>query len=395
MTLAHELLLAKVGRFYERHEAPRHRRAHFNVFSTLRRSSDEVNLHSRFLHALLEHRTDDQRKNLRDFLRDVAEVEGFGWKDAVVGREVENIDLLIDDPKRRTAVIIENKIWAEDQDRQLLRYHENLVARGYSPDAIHFVYLTPFGDPPSEQSVGNLGYKAVSYRDDLPRWLKKCQRRAFDVPALRDSIAQYRQLIRTITGNDYSDEYMKELKKLCLASDNLILAHDLSHAVIGAKVALIVRLWCVIKQELAAVDPLLKRVADQQDRTKENAVRDYITGKHGTASRLDYRIAEGASLVVAADEPHFWFGVSCDKAKHPELYSRLSEALSEMPGQSDQWDPWYRYLPETPNLRNLDHSGLRLLMSEDSQSKLAENISCSVAEVWRRVPSDVLEARRE
>ena len=51
---AYRLLLEKATRIHERHEAGR--RKPFNVFSVLRSEHDEVNLHSRFLAALLDHR---------------------------------------------------------------------------------------------------------------------------------------------------------------------------------------------------------------------------------------------------------------------------------------------------------------------------------------------------
>ena len=64
----YRLLLEKAGRLYERHEAGR--RETFNVFSVLRSEHDEVNLHSRFLAALLDYRKshDGPRENLADFL---------------------------------------------------------------------------------------------------------------------------------------------------------------------------------------------------------------------------------------------------------------------------------------------------------------------------------------
>ena len=48
----HSNLLGAAARLYERHRSNRPRP--FNVFAVLRSASDEVNLHSRFLHALLD-----------------------------------------------------------------------------------------------------------------------------------------------------------------------------------------------------------------------------------------------------------------------------------------------------------------------------------------------------
>ena len=64
-------LLKEAEVLYERHRAGR--RDPFNVFTALRSPSDEVNLHSRFLHALLDHRKpgDGQRRaNLEGFTKE-------------------------------------------------------------------------------------------------------------------------------------------------------------------------------------------------------------------------------------------------------------------------------------------------------------------------------------
>lgn len=128
MNTSHQELLAQVGRIYERHGQTERRKRQFNIFTTLRKSSDEVNLHSRFLHALLNHRepTDDQRRNLEDFLANVADIKCFPVDGVNVHREFDNIDLLIENVQQKQAVVIENKIWSDDQDQQLQRYHKAL-----------------------------------------------------------------------------------------------------------------------------------------------------------------------------------------------------------------------------------------------------------------------------
>ena len=50
-----------------------------------------------------------------------------------------------------------------------------------------------------------LDYERISYKEDLPPWLKRCQKRAYDEPALRESVAQYLHLIAKLTGTDYSE----------------------------------------------------------------------------------------------------------------------------------------------------------------------------------------------
>ena len=57
----YRLLMEQVARLYDKYEAGRPQP--FNIFSALHRESDEVNLHSRFLHALLDYkRPDDETR---------------------------------------------------------------------------------------------------------------------------------------------------------------------------------------------------------------------------------------------------------------------------------------------------------------------------------------------
>ena len=54
----------------------------------------------------------------------------------------------------------------------------------------HVLYLTPDGHEASEDSAGDFKYRCISYKSDLVPWLKSCQIRAYDEPALRESVAQ-------------------------------------------------------------------------------------------------------------------------------------------------------------------------------------------------------------
>jgi len=99
----------------------------FNVFSILRKKDDEVNLHSRFISHLLNPKGKHGLNNffLEDFLHHI-QLEKFNSNDAKVFREWNNIDILI--TNKQQAIIIENKIHAEDQDQQLERYFKTEIA---------------------------------------------------------------------------------------------------------------------------------------------------------------------------------------------------------------------------------------------------------------------------
>lgn len=161
----------------------------FNLFYILRASKDEV-LHSRMLGELLNpkgrhgHREsflklfiqqlnlglelpnnyDQVNISLEKYIGQITDYEG--------GRL--DIEITIGD----TLIIIENKIYASDQDKQLARYHN------YAKGKKHFLlYLTLYGHEPSVESISNyentrliLGkdFYIISYKEHIINWLDKC-----------------------------------------------------------------------------------------------------------------------------------------------------------------------------------------------------------------------------
>ena len=398
----HRNLLAQVWQLYERHGQSARSRKPFNIFTTLRKSSDEVNLHSRFLHALLDQQESEhnRRSNLEDFLANVAHIKCFPVDGANVHREFHNIDLLIENVQQKRAVVIENKIWARDQERQLQNYNETLLERGYPQDGIDHVYLTPFGDSPSEQSVGDLNCKEVSYRDDLPPWLERCKKRAFDDPALRESINQYLDLVRKLTDTDRSAEYMADLRKLCLEGSNLIRAHELSKALVEAKSELVCDLGKAIHDELEKIEGFPSQ--DDKGLIEYDNVRKCLTRKTGQYLGLSYKINERAKFIVGAGNDSLWYGVSCEKADFPEFNAKLRECLHKvLRGHDDADDePWYRYVEIDDeggqlDIRELNPECLSQLQSEKRCRELAATISTQLAELWHEIKNSVLHGSGE
>lgn len=127
------------------------------MFSVLELEQYEVKLHSPFLTALLDHKrpNEAERSNLRAFLESVAGVRNFEPRGVRVEREKWNIDILVTNAEGQ-AMIIENKIGARDQRRQLWRYYQTLAHQGFADNAIRTCYLTLNGDTPSEQVVSDI-----------------------------------------------------------------------------------------------------------------------------------------------------------------------------------------------------------------------------------------------
>ena len=398
MSERHRLLLERAGFLYDKFEAGRPKP--FNIFSVLHIERDEVNLHSRFLCALLDHTNpgDETNENLLDFLRHVG-VEGFEVRHVHgVERERSNIDILITTRDREHAVVVENKIDAGDQQKQLCRYYNGTKDQGYLN--VHLLYLTLHGDDPTEVSFcgdtceARLHLKNISYRDTLPSWLQRCQKRAYDEPALRESVAQYRRLVRKLTGTDYEEGYMDELKNLLLEkksddNQNLLVAHDLIQAMTEAKIDLLHRLWRDVDTGLkAAIEDLPVNDPDYERdySVSEETVRHFYTGSRNRYHLLYYPFAPGAALAVEAGSANgLIFGVSCYRPAHPEMHDRLLNATEGVLGgwQSEYW-PWCREA-EGLNLKNPTREDLKLLPEQTFRENYVRGIVQGLEPVWQAV----------
>ena len=375
----YRMLLTEAGRLYEKHEAGRPEP--FNVFSVLRKETDEVHLHSRFLHALLDYpgSPDSRRENLADFLR-TFDKRDLNPDRATVERESGHVDILIRDSTSKKVVVIENKIEAKDQPEQLRRYYEQLEGQGYEP---RLLYLTLHGH--DSDSADGLDYERISYKEDLPPWLERCQKRAYDEPALRESVAQYQHLIAKLTGTDYSEAYMNDLEKLCLEDNNLILVNDLYYAMIETRVSLVYKMWQEIKCNLEAKIPDLPEESEESDITPDR-VRRFVTGQrnyrhHGQYYKLG--VARRAFLGVEVADS-IYFGVYCEREE--KEYEELKKALEKCSGgESNNWWPWWGEPPTPLNLKHPTRENLKLLADKERRKKYAEEVVSGVSEVWERL----------
>ena len=182
----------------------------YNIFDVLGLKSSEVRLHSSILASLFDSKEHGAGNAfLKAFLkiRKLDLPNDFMTSGPVrvetekyLGPKTETrggrIDLYLSDGK--DCLVIENKIYAGDQEHQLLRYHNE------APTA-KLVYLTLVGNDPSEVSLGGLPPKSVtclSYQYDIVGWLEECVRIAANLPYIRETINQYIKTIQQLTNTD-------------------------------------------------------------------------------------------------------------------------------------------------------------------------------------------------
>ena len=236
-----ELYKKELHALLEKHDCLNAQEEQFNVFTTLRQAHDERYLHSRFITSILYYPKDEQDskgkhdlKSIRSFLRAIG--SQFECTEETVIKptpddnwhEEEKIDILIDKLKNKEknkgkkdcAIIIENKIYAQDSgERQLNRYYE--IVRNnfkYEPSNIEVYYLTLDRHKPSDNSLGKTlkvegedhnrikTVRCIEYKTEIVNWLTEIKKSANGF--LLNAIEQYLALVTKLTCDV---EYNKEL----------------------------------------------------------------------------------------------------------------------------------------------------------------------------------------
>ena len=136
----------------------------------------------------------------------------------IAGDTGGRIDILV--KSSHYGLIIENKIYAGDQDKQLTRY-DNYGRETFGADGYLLVYLTLYGCDASKESTATksaeeVGYLRLSYAEDILRWLEQCVRLADNKPLVRESLNQYIRTIKQLTYQDMNQEDIQEIIDLAV-----------------------------------------------------------------------------------------------------------------------------------------------------------------------------------
>lgn len=204
----------------------------FNVFELCKVDHYET-LHSRILAEFLSPKGSHGQKGV--FLRKFVEMFLPGDNNCFSARtdvrcEVsvshenrtgDRFDILLEDSATRSVCIVENKINAGEQPKQLSRYAAWLENRRKGGWKTFLVFLTPDGHAASTISDPK-AYVRVAYANtggqvDVLSWLLECKKLAVDIPFVRETLAQYYNHIYNLTKGERKME--SELKEWIKAGD--------------------------------------------------------------------------------------------------------------------------------------------------------------------------------
>ncbi len=195
----------------------------YNLFQVINMTSDETRVHSAMIADLLNPEGLHQMGDifLKLFIRKLEELFklelNLDYGDAKIvcekyiglktkdkeGKDIGGrIDIYISDNTNHIA--IENKIYATDQENQLLRYHNYLESIAGENKLL--LYLSLYGEINDlEKTTGNNQIKegedffTISYSEFILNWLEECRTKAIDKPLIREGITHYRNLIKILT----------------------------------------------------------------------------------------------------------------------------------------------------------------------------------------------------
>ena len=312
--VAHLLDTTRTLRRYERALTAASGEA-FNLFEILNIGSLEVGTHSPVIAELLSPKG---RHGLGDrFLRlfvfrfklslDCANthVRQEHYLGPVTETSGGRIDIFLRDI-REQIVVIENKIYAADQPNQISRYRNDL------PSA-QIVYLTLDGHAPAGSGdVTTRTVHCLSYATDIIPWLEDCRQQAVGAPLVRETITQYINLIKRLTGQSANSRMNKEITEIVTRDEESIAAY---FELVQSKTAVIRKVMDRLRSDAEQI------AADLQ--LKLGFSSDELLVKESTFWFWDERM-KASNITISfqfqvPDHRQLNFGVSYCDPDHPEL----------------------------------------------------------------------------
>ena len=281
----------------------------------------------------------------------------------IAGDTGGRIDILV--KSSRYGLIIENKIYAGDQDKQLTRY-DNYGRETFGADGYLLVYLTLYGCDASKESTATksaeeVGYLRLSYAEDILRWLEQCVRLADNKPLVRESLNQY---IRTIKQLTYQDMNQKNIEKII----DLAVDHPEVVATLSSKRDAIAQ---GIRKKY--IFDKLKEYADQKGWLFDDTE---ITNPQGEPNIRFRKEGWDGSIIISADSENkksnygwwmnLWIGIDSKEAG--------AKKLACLEKQSPEYPMGWEYLT-TPNWYSAENfPAMKTSVAKEIISKLNEII---------------------
>lgn len=208
----------------------------FNFFSLYDMERCEEETHQKMLYFMLSRIGDRAVRHM--FMQRLVDIVGLpgAYRDIMWEVDKEHsaadgrMDLFLYSKKEHICVIIELKIDAPDQERQLEKYRDYVKNCHYADYRI--VYLTLDGRAPSGQSVGSTDEDKLicaSFTGHIVEWLETCIAICGEYGIEASLITQYKLLLIKLRGENNMNEKIREIigsdegrLKACLSIANAL-----------------------------------------------------------------------------------------------------------------------------------------------------------------------------
>jgi len=376
----------------------------FNLFKVINMTHNETSVHSRFIAELLNPKgshgqgdaflkifTELFCRNLNfDYSTVNTKVEkSIGPKDLDTGGR---LDIIVSDGKSH-CIVIENKINASDQEKQLIRY--NNYAKSHKESQL--IYLTLYGNNPSEYSIKSEDqelkrdndYICLSYKSDILEWLKNCRKEVVTFPILREGITHYINLIKLITNQSTNEKMEKEVTKIILNSFEDFQAANLIAANVykaGAEIQLL--FWKELRESL--INSSLEPIDNEEkfERDIKSKISNYYEKNANTRPGIWIKIYQKDNITIhwgAEVESFFYTGFTLEingeggvsNTKEAESYRKLISEMGEFDTSSRWWLGWKNYSPEL-NFSTINENVYNLTKA-DYLKEIVESITKNAA----------------
>ena len=283
-------------------------------------------------------------KLLECFIKTLGEnftINGFNCENARIYTEYSTpegrIYILIEDEKRKKAIIIENKIYANDQLNQLKRY-DSYAKNKYPKGNYQILYLTLNGKEATEQSGKGVSYLTISYEENIINWLEKCVAIASRFPIVRETIIQYINHLKELTHQDMNNKNKEEITEVLSKIENLKAAKIIYQNYLAT-------FDSIIKKHF---NPKMEEFAKQEgleyiyENSEELYVRFYLTNPLWQ---------EKCWIGFTFETSKYYYGLCNDPNKYKisdENIKKIHEQLNKLGIYSfleNEWWPFYKYIP--------------------------------------------------
>lgn len=347
----------------------------FNIFTTLLKRDDEVHLHSRFISTILDPKGTHKFREvfLHHFLHVIDSAFSYELSSLEIipseinWTEYKEIDVLMIDRRKQTALILENKINARDanheEEGQLERYYRRIMEEDRIPAKnIEVYYLRPNRNtPPSDYSVSKSGrYKElpekvrlISYEQEIDEWLRLCIKEASTSPFVRETLNQYLKLINDMANNSEIQDRLDLINTISTSEDTLQSAKFLLDNFCHVQWHTIADFFTDLCYELG------NRGYKVVKKTEDRVITDIVFGgvqKRRTSITVTFENTRGYRFTIGSDpDDALYFGMASEdnKGKLKEIRSSISANKNNVEDIrfDDGWEFWcYFDVPEDDDI---------------------------------------------